>query len=70
MQENDDFSDTTGALAREAETTPATVRLYTALGLIESRTASNGTRLYRPGTAKQVREILAQRLANRGRRRA
>jgi DNA-binding transcriptional MerR regulator len=66
----DTISDrTTGRIAREAGVTPATVRLYADMGLIAHRVASDGTRLFSADAAQAVRDILAQRLANRGRRR-
>lgn len=70
MDDSTEFSDTTGELARTSATTPATVRVYAALGLLEYRVASNGMRLFRKGQAERVREILAERLAGRGRKRA
>lgn len=60
------FTDTGPAVAREVPCAEALVRLYGDLGLLRYRTASNGVRLYPPGTAEQVREIKAQRLKNRG----
>lgn len=57
---------TVGAVARQAETCPATVRLYGDRGLIEFVTASDGTRLHGPDVPGRVRAIKQQRLANRG----
>lgn len=62
------FDETTGALARAAEVTVPTIQKYADLGLLEYRRASNGVRLFRRGQAGRVREILGERLANRGRR--
>jgi hypothetical protein len=64
------YTDTSGKLAREAETTVPTVNLYAKLGLLDFVLASNGVRLFRPGQGPRVREILNERLANRGRRSA
>jgi len=66
------FNYTTTGLARIAGTTGATVRLYDDLGLLPFRVASNGVRLHRRSDAGRVREIMVERLRNRGgnRRRA
>lgn len=63
---------TVGAVARQAETCPATVRLYGDRGLLDFVTASDGTRLHGPDAPGRVREIKRVRLLNRGgaRRRA
>lgn len=63
------FTDTSSRLAREAEVTPACIRLYAALGLLDFVIASNGTRLFRAGQADKVRAIYAERMANCGRKR-
>jgi DNA-binding transcriptional MerR regulator len=63
-----DFDRTTGRVAREAGVTPATVRLYADLGALPHRIASNGTRLFDASAAQLVRDLLVQRLANRGRK--
>lgn len=63
----DYYTDTTSALARQAEVTPPTVRKYADLGLLDFVVASNGVRLYRSGQAERVREIYARRMATRGR---
>ena len=60
------FTETSGAIARRAEVSPPTVRLYADSGRLPYITASNGTRLFRPEAADEVRKILAERLANRG----
>jgi DNA-binding transcriptional MerR regulator len=60
------FSDTSGAVAREARVSPPTVRLYSDMGLIEFVLDSRGCRLYRPGTAELVRQIYERRMARRG----
>jgi len=64
------FSETTGSLARKVPCLPATVRKYCDDGLIESRCLPNGTRLFKPTAAEQVRKILAEHLARCGRRAA
>jgi DNA-binding transcriptional MerR regulator len=64
------FTDTTTELARLARVTQPTVRTYAAAGLLEYITASDGTLLFRTGQAERVREIYAQRMANRGRKSA
>jgi DNA-binding transcriptional MerR regulator len=63
-----EYVDTTSKLARDAEVTQPTVTLYANLGLLDHIRSSNGTRLFRPGQAMRVRQILAERLASRGRR--
>lgn len=65
-----DFTQTTTGLARAAAVSPETVRRYADMGLIEFRVASNGTRLFMPSQADQVRQLCAERLSNRGRRSA
>lgn len=62
------YTDTSGKLAREAETTVPTVLLYARLGLLDFITASNGVKLFRAGQADRVREIKAKRLESRTRR--
>jgi DNA-binding transcriptional MerR regulator len=62
------FTDTTGSLARQADTTVPTVRLYADLGLLDYVLASNGTRLFRTGQADRVRQIYRERLARRSSR--
>ena len=64
------FTETSGSLARDAGVTVVTVNLYAKLGLLEYVTAANGVKLFRGGQADRVREILAERRANRGRRSA
>lgn len=63
-----DFTDTTSELARKAGTTAPTIRRYAEAGLLRYVIASDGTRLFQQGQADAVREILAARMANRGRR--
>jgi DNA-binding transcriptional MerR regulator len=62
------YTDTSGKLARESETTVPTVNRYAKLGLLDFVVASNGVRLFRSGQASRVREILALRMANRSHR--
>lgn len=64
------FTDTSGKLARDAGTTVPTVTKYAREGLLDFVVCSNGTRLFRAGQAKRVKEILADRMALRGRRSA
>ncbi len=61
-----DFVETVGKVARDAEVSAPTVRLYAKLGLIEARKASNGFALYQRGAGAKVRQIHAERLKNRG----
>jgi len=68
MDQERNYTDTTGKLAREAEVTGITIALYAELGLLDHIRCSNGTRLFRAGQAPQVRKIYAERMANRGRR--
>jgi DNA-binding transcriptional MerR regulator len=63
--DSQEFTETTGAVARAGDATAPTVRLYGDLGLIPFITISNGTRLHRKDAGKRVREILLQRLAAR-----
>lgn len=62
------YTDTTSQLAREAEVTPPTIRLYADMALLDFVVASNGVRLFRTGQADRVREIYRQRMAQRGRK--
>jgi hypothetical protein len=61
------YRDTSGKLAREAKVAVATVSLYAELGLLDFIRCSNGVKLFRGGQAARVKEILAERLASRGR---
>jgi single-stranded DNA-binding protein len=63
-----DFTDTTGTLAHQAKCSQRTIIEYCDAGLLEFVTLSNGMRLLRRGQKARVRKLLAQRLANRGRR--
>jgi DNA-binding transcriptional MerR regulator len=62
------YTDTSGVLARDSETTTPTVRLYADLDLLDYIVISNGVRLFRKGQAEAVRRIYADRMANRGRK--
>jgi len=61
------YVDTTSQLAREARVTCPTIRKYADMGLLDFIVASNGTRLFLPGQAELVREILDERMQLRGR---
>jgi DNA-binding transcriptional MerR regulator len=61
------FTETTGSLAREAKADTGTVRSYADQKLIECIRLPNGVRLFKPSAVEQVRVLLAQRLARRGR---
>ena len=66
-----DYRLTTGKVASLCEgdaTVPLVVR-YCDLGLLPYQRASDGTRLLKEDAPALVRQIKAQRLANRGRRR-
>jgi len=63
-----EYTDTSSELARQARVTQPTIRKYADKRLLDYVTASNGTRLFRAGQAKRVREIYAQGIARRGRR--
>jgi DNA-binding transcriptional MerR regulator len=67
MQEQN-YTDTSGKLAREAGLTVPTVALYADAGWLDFIRCSNGTRLFRSGQAPLVRKIYAERMANRGRK--
>lgn len=64
------FTETPAAVARAANVSVPTVRLYGDLGYIQFIKSSNGTRLHRPEAAVSVRQMLQTRLANKGRKRA
>jgi DNA-binding transcriptional MerR regulator len=59
------YTDTSGKLARESETTVPTVNLYARLGFLDFTVASNGVKLFKAGQADRVREIKRERLAAR-----
>jgi DNA-binding transcriptional MerR regulator len=63
-----EYTDTNSKVARDAEVTAPTVTRYADLGLLDYIRSSNGTRLFRPGQAERVKQIYAQRVANKGRR--
>jgi DNA-binding transcriptional MerR regulator len=62
------YDELIGDLARAAEVAPQTVRIYANLGLLDSIRTASGLRLFRAGQAPRVREIYAERMANRGKR--
>ena len=62
----EEFTETTGSLARAAGVLPETVRMYGDLGLIECRRLANGMRMFKSGAAEEIKKIRAQRLARRG----
>jgi DNA-binding transcriptional MerR regulator len=68
MDPNRRFDRTTGRIARDAEVSAPTVRLYANLNLLPCVLASDGTRLFPADAGDLVREIYAKRLGNRGRR--
>lgn len=68
MKNGSKYTDTSGTLAREAGVQVPTISLYAKLGLLDFIVSSNGVRLYAQGQAKRVKEILAERMASRGRR--
>jgi hypothetical protein len=70
MATEQDYTDTTGKLARDSEKTVPTIALYARLGLLDYIEASNGIKLFRKGQAAKVREIYERRMAGRGRRSA
>lgn len=61
------FTETTGSIARAAAADTGTVRNYADQRLIECIRLANGVRLFRPSAVLRVRELLAQRMARRGR---
>jgi hypothetical protein len=69
MIEGGGFTETPAAVARAANVSVPTVRLYGDLGFIQFIKSSNGTRLHRPEAAESVRQVLQTRLANKGRKR-
>lgn len=64
------FTETTTELARKSGTTAALIRKYAAANWLEFIVASDGTRLFREGQEKRVREIYKERMQQRGRRAA
>ena len=64
-----DFTETTGTLARKAGHASPTIRVYADLGLLDYVRAANGVRLFRTGQEDRVRQLCAERIARRGRRR-
>jgi DNA-binding transcriptional MerR regulator len=61
------YTDTSGKLARDSGTTVPTISTYARMGLLDFVVASNGVKLFRAGQAPRVRQILAERMASRGR---
>ena len=61
------YTETSGKLSRDSGVTVPTLTLYADLGLLDFIRSSNGMKLFRAGQADKVREIYAQRMANRGR---
>jgi DNA-binding transcriptional MerR regulator len=61
---------TTGAVARQADTTGPTVTMYAAMGLVPFRNASNGMRLFSTDAPAIVRSVKAERLSRRGKARS
>jgi DNA-binding transcriptional MerR regulator len=59
MQDN--YSDTSGTLARAGGVTISTVNLYADLGLLDFIVASNGIKLFKPGQGERVRQIKTRR---------
>jgi DNA-binding transcriptional MerR regulator len=68
--ETSDFDQTIGEVAREAGLTTPTIRLYAKLGLLDCRKLSNGFSTYQRGAGAKARQIHADRLKNRFRRRS
>ena len=64
----DVYIDTSGKLARDSDSTVATINLYAKLRLLDFIIASNGVKLFRSGQSERVRKIKQQRLKARGRR--
>ncbi len=62
------FDQSIGDVARDGGVSLPTIRTYCALGLLEHIRLSTGVRLFDRDAAARVREIAAQRIANRGRR--
>jgi DNA-binding transcriptional MerR regulator len=61
----DEYTLTSTDIGRKALVTAATVTKYARAGLLEYRTASDGTRLYRASDADRVREIFTRRMSRR-----
>jgi DNA-binding transcriptional MerR regulator len=55
-----EFSETTGSVARAVGCLPQTVRVYSDKGLVDYRRLADGTRIYQPAAIERVRELLAQ----------
>lgn len=70
MNPAETFTETPAAVARAAEVSVPTVRLYGDLGFIAFIRSSNGVRLHRRDAAKKVRQVLEARLAAKGRKRS
>ncbi len=60
------FTQTTRAISVDADCTPQYVSELAREGVIRFITASDGTKLFQPATAADVRRIKAERLARRG----
>jgi DNA-binding transcriptional MerR regulator len=66
---SEEFTETTGSVARLAGCTSATVRRYIALGLVDCAWSADGRRLLPRAAAARVRQVLVHRQANKTRRR-
>ncbi len=64
------YTDTSGKLARDSETTVPTVNKYAKQGKLDFIVASNGVKLFRAGQAEQVRELKRLSAVGRPRRSA
>jgi hypothetical protein len=66
--ERENFCMTTSAIAAAVNPPCAaeTVRLYADEGWVECLRLPNGTRLFKPSAAAEIRSVLTQRMANRG----
>lgn len=62
----EDFTETSTAIAARAACQPYLVRKYASQGWVPYRAASNGTWLFQPSAATTVRDLKAKGLARRG----
>ena len=66
MNARNNYTDTTGSLARDAGVAQPTVRQYANEQLLDFVMSATGTRLFKAGQAPLVRQLYTARIARRG----
>jgi hypothetical protein len=63
---DEDYSETSNAIAAKVPCDAGTVRDYADAGWIECRRLANGIRLFKPTAVAAIQKLRAERLARRG----